>query len=618
MLNQNPMSVMAQASKLSITQLQQAIKNGTVPPYIGVPLLQQKIKESQQAKQAMAAQQPQQPPIAQQVMQQAEAQGVDTLPSNLPVQGMAEGGIIAFDEGGEVKRFGLPDSKEQLVEDPDPYGYWAEHRRAEKARAPYVEGAKDFAFTGPRLIGREINYLGDVLSDTRDKNKMVIDPETGKPISVYELKRKAVNAVGKDAASQYRTSGKIDLPANPSFNLLGDNKASSVNPNQITANFMADANKPNTANPLAADATRGPSVEQGMTEAEIRAQYKDSAARGGAGAGKGSQGIDAFRIKPAEFDDKYLQNILASENNPATGKPYTPEEIKARRRDEEEKAGIDRTIYKSQRNELDDLKAKYKKGSKLDEAMPFFAAAEALTRPVKSGEAAPSFIGSLASGLGAYGKTSAELTDKQEAKLEKIRAESNALALAQNAFTQAEINGDRTEIKSAKDALNSHYKALSDFGIKKAEANALADAETKKIQAQIRMNENSVGATYYAADKASREIDQMAMQIQVDAAKAGMPISKSEATRKAYEDKAAGSIYGANLRDVASQRTSLTKAIGDIQKQYPMGIAMPPEVKARYTALTNQLNALGTGGGAESAGAAAVSNNPYGLTVSKG
>ena len=41
MLNQNPMSVMAQASKLSITQLQQAIKNGTVPPYIGVPLLQQ-------------------------------------------------------------------------------------------------------------------------------------------------------------------------------------------------------------------------------------------------------------------------------------------------------------------------------------------------------------------------------------------------------------------------------------------------------------------------------------------------------------------------------------------------------------------------------------------------
>jgi hypothetical protein len=546
MLNQNPMSVMAQASKLSITQLQQAIKNGTVPPYIGVPLLQQKIKESQQAKQAMAAQQPQQPPIAQQVMQQAEAQGVDALPSNLPVQGMAGGGIIAFAEGG--KTFIGPISPEQ------------------------------FDNLIPSLKQDYVNQFG-----------------------APPAKSQAANPIGVTPRSATVQAALQGTPMRPQ-----------VQP--AAAPTMAPAN-PMIANQTA-PAQAAPA--QAISEAEIRAQYRDSIAPRGAGADKGSQGIDAFRIKPAVFDDKYLQNILDSENNPATGKPYTPEEIKARRRDEEEKAGIDRTIYKSQRSELDDLKAKYKKGSKLDEAMPFFAAAEALTRPVKSGEAAPSFIGSLASGLGAYGKTSAELTDKQEAKLEKIRAESNALALAQNAFTQAEINGDRTEIKSAKDALNSHYKALSDFGIKKAEADALADAETKKIQAQIQMNKNSVGATYYAADKASREIDQMAMQIQIDAAKAGMPISKSEATRKAYEDKAAGAIYGANLRDVASQRTSLTKAIGDIQKQYPMGIAMPPEVKSRYTALTNQLNALGTGGGAESAGAAAVSNNPYGLTVSKG
>ena len=49
---------------------------------------------------------PQQPPIAQQVMRQAEAdtgQGVDRLPSNLPTQAMREGGIVAFADGGDVE-----------------------------------------------------------------------------------------------------------------------------------------------------------------------------------------------------------------------------------------------------------------------------------------------------------------------------------------------------------------------------------------------------------------------------------------------------------------------------------------------------------------------------------
>ena len=563
---------MAQASKLSITQLQQAIKNGTVPSYIGVPLLQQKIKESQQAKQAMAAQQPQQPPVAQQVMQQAESQGVDTLPSNLPVQGMAGGGIIAFDEGGEAK-------------DPDPYGYWAEQKRAEKARAPYVEGYKDMALAPYRILNKSADYLtssiGDAFGNMRDKNTMVIDPDTGKPISKYELKRKTANAVGKDAATQYRATGNLDAPTNQPFSItprpLGD---------------VSGALKSGEVNPLMAGATRGESAQanqgQGQSEAEIRAQYAGSnAPRGGP---QGNAGIDAFRIKPAQFDDTYLQKIVEGDNNPATGKPWTPEEITAKRRAEEEKAGI-KDIYGGQESDLAKLKDKYEKGSKLDEAMPWLAFAEQVTKPTKAGEAPPSFIGSLLGGAATAGRVKGELTDKQEAKLDKIRVEANQLAQAKNAFAQAQINGDRAEIKSAEDTLNSHYKAFSDFGMKKSEADALAEAETKKMQLQNTMNERSVGATYYAADKAERNVNQVAMQIQLDNAKAGTPISKSEATKQAYAVINPG--FGAiDQRDIASQRTTLSNQLKELRKD----IMLAPEVRAKQIKLLEaKINALDSG-----------------------
>ena len=89
------------AQKLSIPQLQQAIQDGTVPAYVGVPLLQDKVKQQKEAM-AMAAQQSQMPSIAQQVMNEATQveQGVNMLNSNLPTTGMAGGGIVAFADGG--------------------------------------------------------------------------------------------------------------------------------------------------------------------------------------------------------------------------------------------------------------------------------------------------------------------------------------------------------------------------------------------------------------------------------------------------------------------------------------------------------------------------------------
>ena len=124
------MGRMAGAEKLSIPQLQQAIKNGTIPAYIGVPMLQDKMKQHQQAQQAQQGQQGQQPPIADQVMQEAgQYRGIDKLPTNLPTEEDAQatdgeyasGGIIAFADKGQVR------DSDPLVErlredDPEAFG----------------------------------------------------------------------------------------------------------------------------------------------------------------------------------------------------------------------------------------------------------------------------------------------------------------------------------------------------------------------------------------------------------------------------------------------------------------------------------------------------------------
>jgi tetratricopeptide (TPR) repeat protein len=95
--------ILANPAKYSIEQLTQGVQNGVIPAYVGIPLIQEKIKEQKEA-QVMPMGQQQQRPVAEQIMQEAQSAGVPALSSNLP-QEYAGGGIIAFDEGGEVKRY---------------------------------------------------------------------------------------------------------------------------------------------------------------------------------------------------------------------------------------------------------------------------------------------------------------------------------------------------------------------------------------------------------------------------------------------------------------------------------------------------------------------------------
>jgi hypothetical protein len=97
----------AQAEKLSIQQLEEALENRTIPAYIGIPLLEEKVQIEQRMKMAQAGQMP--PPqmtIADQVMGQAQelSGGIDQVPMDFAPE-MAGGGIVAFDDGGQVQRF---------------------------------------------------------------------------------------------------------------------------------------------------------------------------------------------------------------------------------------------------------------------------------------------------------------------------------------------------------------------------------------------------------------------------------------------------------------------------------------------------------------------------------
>ena len=98
------------AKKLSVAQLQKAIQDGVIPPYVGIPVLQEKVQMEQRMRNAAAQPQQNQPTVAQQVMSQA--QGLDSMPSNLPTE-YAGGGIVAFARGG------LPDVENDTFDDED-------------------------------------------------------------------------------------------------------------------------------------------------------------------------------------------------------------------------------------------------------------------------------------------------------------------------------------------------------------------------------------------------------------------------------------------------------------------------------------------------------------------
>lgn len=100
------------AENYSPQLLQQEVQNGVLPQGIGGALSQDYSNMAQRAQAAQAVQAAQQAALPQD-------SGVSGLPSNLPVQGMAEGGIIAFADGDLVDT----STKKTKTTKGNPYGF---------------------------------------------------------------------------------------------------------------------------------------------------------------------------------------------------------------------------------------------------------------------------------------------------------------------------------------------------------------------------------------------------------------------------------------------------------------------------------------------------------------
>jgi hypothetical protein len=158
------MSRMGDAQKLSVPQLQKAIQSGVLPAYIGIPIIQDKLQQAKGAAQPVAPKSP----IAQEILQQANQPqiGVEGLPSNLPTQAMAGGGIVAFADGG------LSDDEEayeQAIEDEEFDRYQSllanagEYPKAEDTSAPPEKpSATSVKSTENKGVGINPNSTGGI------------------------------------------------------------------------------------------------------------------------------------------------------------------------------------------------------------------------------------------------------------------------------------------------------------------------------------------------------------------------------------------------------------------------------------------------------------------------
>ena len=94
--------IIADPDSFSIDMLTQGVQDGSVPAYIGVPLIQEKMQAQKEQEALMGdTQQEGEPPIAHQILGEAQqTNGVEALPTGLPAEGFAPGGIITFADGG--------------------------------------------------------------------------------------------------------------------------------------------------------------------------------------------------------------------------------------------------------------------------------------------------------------------------------------------------------------------------------------------------------------------------------------------------------------------------------------------------------------------------------------
>jgi tetratricopeptide (TPR) repeat protein len=197
---------LAFAEKLSIPQLEEALENRSIPAYIGVPLLEEKIQMRERMQMAQAGMSP--PPqmtIEEEIFARANQAGIDQAPmeqgiDQLPVQMpeyAASGGIVDFAEGGEVIRAfnGLPQDmyQDDMYQDDGPpmRGIIPSVSQAAKGLATgvsdYFQGGiyNDIAqllrlgYTDAQISQMSPDMRSNIAKQTRDVTPVDVQQDTG-------------------------------------------------------------------------------------------------------------------------------------------------------------------------------------------------------------------------------------------------------------------------------------------------------------------------------------------------------------------------------------------------------------------------------------------------------
>ena len=221
-------SIQATAEKLSIPQLQQAMRDGTLPPYVGVPLLQKKVQMQKQMQMASQSQQPKKPSIAEQVNQEATADEMmrqrarmmqaemgqtggisDFLPKG--EENYAKGGPIAFAEKGYV--------------DPEFVGEWNPPSEAEF-----------YAMEQQRKIREKNRSMFDAMQANNATQYRYLPSPEGK--TWYQF-NEALGTSNYEALPYHIPSREM-AAAEDNYMSLGKSNLQAVNANAITDRLLAD------------------------------------------------------------------------------------------------------------------------------------------------------------------------------------------------------------------------------------------------------------------------------------------------------------------------------------------------------------------------------------------
>lgn len=188
------------------------VQSGAIKPYVGIPLIQELTNKIAEAKAKMAqavtgAGMPQPPqggaPIAEQVMAQA-GRGVETLSSNLP-ESYAGGGIIAFEDGGQVERYQntgyTGESERKRVEEAmaklrtyglrqrqqDPQGYIAAEAAAKEAQDALSNAERSITGGPVGAMGQSMGLaMPPAVAPTATPAATPYDPATATRRSMFE------------------------------------------------------------------------------------------------------------------------------------------------------------------------------------------------------------------------------------------------------------------------------------------------------------------------------------------------------------------------------------------------------------------------------------------------